>query len=54
MKALVVEGVSHRFGSRAALTDVSFMDAGSFVVLLGRNGAGTILAAISEGRREPV
>jgi ABC-2 type transport system ATP-binding protein len=50
MKALVVEGVSHRFGSRAALTDVSFtMDAGSFVVLLGRNGAGktTLMSLIA-------
>jgi ABC-2 type transport system ATP-binding protein len=39
--ALVVEHVSHSFGSVKALDDVSFSIApGSFTVLLGENGAG--------------
>lgn len=39
--ALVVKGVSHSFGERAALKDVSLeVLRGSFVVLLGLNGAG--------------
>jgi ABC-2 type transport system ATP-binding protein len=39
--ALVVEHVSHRFGSVKALDDVSFsIGPGSFTVLLGQNGAG--------------
>ncbi|HYG90659.1 MAG TPA: ABC transporter ATP-binding protein [Azospirillum sp.] len=38
---LVVEGVSHSFGERKALDDVSFsIPSGRFVVLLGLNGAG--------------
>jgi ABC-2 type transport system ATP-binding protein len=41
VKALAVQNVSHRFGARAALTDVSFeVSPGEFAVLLGRNGAG--------------
>jgi ABC-2 type transport system ATP-binding protein len=39
--ALVVEHVSHSFGSIKALDDVSFsIEPGSFTVLLGQNGAG--------------
>jgi len=39
--ALVVEGVSHAFGARKALTDVSLtVPRGRFTVLLGLNGAG--------------
>jgi ABC-2 type transport system ATP-binding protein len=39
--ALAVEGLSHSFGRRKALVDVSFAIApGSFTVLLGQNGAG--------------
>ena len=39
--ALAVQGVSHSFGARQALDDVSFTIApGQFTVLLGQNGAG--------------
>ena len=39
--ALAVEGVSHSFGKRRALDEVSFaVAAGEFAVLLGQNGAG--------------
>jgi ABC-2 type transport system ATP-binding protein len=39
--ALAVERLSHSFGRRKALDDVSFtVDPGSFTVLLGPNGAG--------------
>jgi len=39
--ALTVEGLSHSFGARQALDDVSFaIAAGSFTALLGPNGAG--------------
>ncbi|KQP51388.1 ABC transporter ATP-binding protein [Methylobacterium sp. Leaf399] len=39
--ALAVAGVTHRFGSRAALSDVSLeVGRGRFVALLGPNGAG--------------
>src|SRR5215475_421494 len=39
--ALAVDGVSHRYGTRQALTDVSCAIApGRFAVLLGLNGAG--------------
>src|SRR5262249_570901 len=39
--ALAVEGLSHSFGSRQALRDVSFaIHPGEFTVLLGLNGAG--------------
>ena len=39
--ALEVAGLSHSFGKRKALDDVSFAIApGSFTVLLGQNGAG--------------
>ncbi|PIK71381.1 ABC transporter ATP-binding protein, partial [Methylobacterium frigidaeris] len=39
--ALAVEGVSHRFGARTALDDVSFeVPRAAFVALLGPNGAG--------------
>jgi ABC-2 type transport system ATP-binding protein len=39
--ALEVQGLSHSFGKRKALDDVSFaIPAGSFTVLLGQNGAG--------------
>ena len=39
--ALDVTGVSHRFGSRAALADVSLrVERGRFMALLGPNGAG--------------
>src|SRR6201997_4586082 len=56
---LAIEGVSHRYGARAALADVSFSVApSSFTVLLGLNGAGkstlfsliTRLYAIRSGR----
>ena len=48
--ALLVRGVSHRFGPVAALDDVSLSVArGGFVVLLGPNGAGksTLFALIT-------
>ncbi|WP_102960112.1 ABC transporter ATP-binding protein [Mangrovicella endophytica] len=39
--ALEIEGVSHSYGSRKALDDVSFeVPSGSFTALLGPNGAG--------------
>jgi len=39
--ALVVAGVSHRFGRVVALRDVSFsVPRGAFTALLGVNGAG--------------
>src|ERR1700738_3920702 len=39
--ALAIEGVSHRYGNRRALDDVSFTVApASFTALLGLNGAG--------------
>jgi ABC-2 type transport system ATP-binding protein len=39
--ALAVEGVSHSYGQRKALDDVSFrLEPGRFVALLGLNGAG--------------
>ncbi len=39
--ALAVEQVSHNFGKRRALDEVSFaVAAGEFAVLLGQNGAG--------------
>ena len=39
--ALAVEHVTHAYGARVALDDVSFAVApGSFCVLLGLNGAG--------------
>lgn len=40
-KALDVTHLSHRFGKRQALDDVSFsIEPGSFTILLGQNGAG--------------
>jgi ABC-2 type transport system ATP-binding protein len=59
--ALSVLGVSHSYGARLALDDVSFrVEAGSFTVLLGLNGAGkstlfslvTRLYAARQGRIE--
>ena len=56
---LAIEGVSHRYGARQALIDVTFSVAPStFTVLLGLNGAGkstlfsltTRLNAIQQGR----
>ena len=41
LPALAVDGVSHAYGSRKALEDVSFsVPQGSFTALLGPNGAG--------------
>jgi ABC-2 type transport system ATP-binding protein len=48
--ALAVAGVSHSYGRRRALADVSFeIDAGTHTVLLGLNGAGksTLFALIT-------
>jgi ABC-2 type transport system ATP-binding protein len=49
--ALVVDHLSHGFGKRPALRDISFtLDAGSFTVLLGPNGAGkTTLVSLVTG-----
>ena len=50
VSALSVENVSHRYGARVALDDVSFAVApASFAVLLGLNGAGksTLFSAIT-------
>jgi ABC-2 type transport system ATP-binding protein len=49
--ALAVEGLSHDFGRRRALANVTFrVEAGSFTVLLGRNGAGkTTLVSLVTG-----
>lgn len=51
MNALVAKGVSHAFGGRAALQDVSFaVPEGSFTLLLGANGAGkTTLVSLVTG-----
>jgi ABC-2 type transport system ATP-binding protein len=57
--ALSIEGVSHRYGTRQALVDVTFAVApATFTVLLGLNGAGkstlfsliTRLYAVQQGR----
>jgi ABC-2 type transport system ATP-binding protein len=48
--ALSCTGVSHRYGGRLALDDVSFaVPPGSFAVLMGRNGAGktTLISLIT-------
>jgi ABC-2 type transport system ATP-binding protein len=51
MNALVVENLSHGFGERKALSDVSLsVEQGSFTVLLGPNGAGkTTLVSLVTG-----
>jgi ABC-2 type transport system ATP-binding protein len=51
VNALEVSHLSHRFGGRAALADVSFaIPQGSFAVLLGLNGAGkTTLMSLATG-----
>ena len=51
LSALTVNGLSHAFGSRAALQDVSFViRPGDFTILLGPNGAGkTTLFALITG-----
>jgi ABC-2 type transport system ATP-binding protein len=51
MTALAVENLSHGFGARKALSDVSFaVEPGSFTVLLGPNGAGkTTLVSLVTG-----
>ena len=48
--ALLVDGLTHRFGARTVLEDVSFaVEPGAFTVLLGPNGAGktTLFALIT-------
>jgi ABC-2 type transport system ATP-binding protein len=49
--ALQVQGLSHAFGARKALAQVSFtVESGSFTVLLGPNGAGkTTLVSLVTG-----
>ncbi|WP_457093146.1 ABC transporter ATP-binding protein [Microvirga sp. P5_D2] len=51
MTALVIENLSHGFGQRKALSDVSLsVDPGAFMVLLGPNGAGkTTLVSLVTG-----
>jgi ABC-2 type transport system ATP-binding protein len=51
VSALVIENLSHDFGKRRALNDVSFsVEQGSFTVLLGPNGAGkTTLISLVTG-----
>jgi ABC-2 type transport system ATP-binding protein len=51
MSALAVSHLSHRFGTRTALREISFrIPAGSFNVLLGPNGAGkTTLVSLLSG-----
>ena len=51
MTALAVEGLSHAFGRREALREVSFaVEPGAFTVLLGLNGAGkTTLVSLVTG-----
>src|SRR5262245_35662421 len=47
---LVIEGMSRRFGTKAAVADVSFqIERGSFVGVIGRSGAGksTLLRVIN-------
>jgi ABC-2 type transport system ATP-binding protein len=51
MKALAIENLSHGFGARQVLSDVSLsVEEGSFSVLLGPNGAGkTTLVSLVTG-----
>lgn len=51
MKALSFDHVSHRFGTRLVLDDLSFaVEEGSFTVLLGPNGAGkSTLVSLATG-----
>jgi ABC-2 type transport system ATP-binding protein len=51
MTALVINNLSHSFGQRKALSDVSLsIDPGTFMVLLGPNGAGkTTLVSLVTG-----
>jgi ABC-2 type transport system ATP-binding protein len=51
MTALVIQDLSHGFGARQALSDVSLsVEPGSFTVLLGPNGAGkTTLVSLVTG-----
>ena len=51
---LVIEGLTRRFGTKAAVDDVSLeIPAGSFVGVIGRSGASTVMATPRSGAALP-